>query len=219
MMRRAILALLAASGICGHAAEKDALLREWHAGFIPVPESDVRMHKLETTQEVYHAVAGAEPSRWKGPRNSVEVVSWDDAIAFCQKATLALRAAKLIGADQEVRLPTEHEWERACRAGTTTAYSFGDDAGMLGEYAWFTGNAAGNDPPAGAKKANPWGLFDTHGYLWEWCADLVGEERVIRGGAWTSSAAECRSDSRQVVSREARVPDVGFRCVLGKAPR
>jgi formylglycine-generating enzyme required for sulfatase activity len=218
-MHRAILALLSAGALASHAAEKDVLLREWHAGFLQLPELEVRVHKLETTQEVYRAVSGADPSRWKGPRNSIEMVSWDEAVAFCQKATALLREAKLITADEDVRLPTGQEWERACRAGTTTAYSFGDDAGMLGEFGWFTGNAAGNDPPAGAKKPNRWGLYDMHGYVWEWCADHIGEERVIRGGAWTSRADECRSDSRQVVSREARAPDLGFRCVLAKAKR
>jgi len=209
----ALLAILAA----GRAAEPNPLLREWHSGFTPLPGSATRVHKLEVTQQVYRLVTSEDPSRWKGERNSVEMVSWDEAIAFCQKATTLLREAKLIAQDEEVRLPTEKEWETACRAGTTTAYSFGDDAGTLGEYAWFTGNAAGNDPPAGAKKPNPWGLHDIHGYLWEWCSDAAGEDRVIRGGAWTSTSAECRSDSRRTINRETRGPDVGFRCVLGKA--
>lgn len=209
--------VLLAGLVCGHAAEPSALLREWHAGFTSLPGSEGRMHKFETTQEVYRAVTNKDPSRWKGERNSVEVVSWDEAVAFCQKATTLLREAKLIAPDEEVRLPSEKEWETACRAGTMTAYSFGEDAGALGEFGWFTGNAAGNDPPAGAKKPNPWGLYDMHGYLWEWCADLFGKEAVVRGGAWTSTSAECRSDSRRAINRETRAPDVGFRCVLGKA--
>lgn len=200
-------------------AQDGALLHEWRAGFTPLPGSEVRMHKLETTQQVYRAVTGAEPSRWKGERNSVEMVSWDEASDFCRKATAKLRAAKLIAEDDEVRLPTEREWEMACRAGTATAFSFGDDSAQLGEFAWFTGNAAGNDPPGGAKRANPWGLFDMHGYVWEWCADDAGGRRVIRGGAWTSTAAECRSDSRRVVKNGTRQPDIGFRCVLAKVRR
>lgn len=208
---------LLASVVCAHAAEPNPLLRGWHSGFTPLPGSEIRVHKFEVTQEVYRLVTSEDPSRWKGERNSVEMVSWDEAVAFCQKATTLLREAKLISQTEEVRLPTEKEWETVCRAGTTTAYSFGDDAGALGEFAWFTGNAAGNDPPAGAKKPNPWGLYDMHGYLWEWCTDTAGENRVVRGGAWTSTSAECRSDSRRTINRETRGPDVGFRCVLGKA--
>jgi formylglycine-generating enzyme required for sulfatase activity len=216
------LALMGAVGLGGfgvRAAEPGELLREWFAGFAPVPGAEIRMHRFETTQDIYRLVAGTEPSRWAGERNSVEMVSWDDAVAFCGKATRRLREAGLITDAEEVRLPGEQEWEHAARAGTTTAYSFGDDAGRLGDYGWFTGNAAGNDPPAGTKQPNPWGFFDFHGYVWEWCADAAGEKRVVRGGAWTSTAAECRSDSRKEVGRETRAPDVGFRCVLASVRR
>jgi formylglycine-generating enzyme required for sulfatase activity len=137
----------------------------------------------------------------------------------------------LIDADQVVRLPPEAEWEYAARAGTTTVYSFGDDASDLGEYGWFTGNAAGNDPPVGAKKANPWGLHDVHGYLWEWCADAWqddysqapadgspaagdGELRVLRGGSWKDTAEELASSFRRAEKRDLRDDAVGLRCVL-----
>jgi formylglycine-generating enzyme required for sulfatase activity len=146
-MNRHIVFILALtiSGLDATAVEPS--LRDWAAGFLPLPKADpaLRMHKLETTQEIYALIAGSEPSRWKGPRNSVEMASWHEAVAFCQKATVLLRAEKLIAADEVVRLPTEREWELACRAGTSTAYSFGDDAAQLGEFAWFHGNAAGND--------------------------------------------------------------------------
>ena len=124
--------------------------------------------KYEMPQNLYEAVMGTNPSRWKGPRNSVEMMSWKEANDFCQKITQQLRDRKLIGADEVIRLPTEAEWEYCCRAGTTTKYSFGDEAQQpgdvapkatrLGEYGWHTGNAAGNDPPVGALKPNPWGL-------------------------------------------------------------
>jgi formylglycine-generating enzyme required for sulfatase activity len=194
-------------------------------------EHAFQMAKYETTQELYEAIAGKNPSRWKGPRNSVEMVSWDEARAFCQTVTKELRTLKFIGAVEVIRLPTEAEWEYACRAGSKTKYSFGDDAAKLGEFAWFTGNAKGNDPPVGAKKANAWGLFDMHGYVWEWCLDGWREDyqkawndghpgkikdvkkHAIRGGAWTSEADACRCASRRGVAVDNRTPDVGFRCV------
>src|SRR5262245_64010052 len=100
---------------------------------------------------------GSNPSRWKGARNSAEMMNLEEAQQFCEKATDLMRAAGLIERGQVVRLPTEAEWEFAVRAGTTTKYSFGDDVAKLGEYGWFTGNAAGNDPEVGVKKPNPWG--------------------------------------------------------------
>jgi formylglycine-generating enzyme required for sulfatase activity len=195
---------------------------------------DFQIAKYETTQDLYEALIGSNPSRWKGPRNSVEMVSWAEANTFCKRLTAALRERKLLGEDEVVRLPTEAEWEYACRAGTATKFSFGDDAGKLGEYAWFTGNAKGNDPPVGAKKANPWDLYDMHGYVWEWCLDPWkkdykdaptdgspakadnAKEYVIRGGAWTSEAEACRTASRRGVTADNRTADVGFRCVRTK---
>ncbi len=158
-----------------------------NAGPLPLPpkvvemKSDFRISKFEVTQELYQAVMGNNPSRWKGDRNSVEMVSFQDAEQFCDRLTVMLQAKKLLDDGQKVRLPTEAEWEYCCRAGTKTLYSFGDDATtasdqenqatVLSEYAWHTGNAAGNDPVVGSLKPNPWGLYDMHGYLWEFVAD------------------------------------------------
>lgn len=187
--------------------------------------------KYETTQELYEAIMGKNPSRWMGPRNSVEMITWDEANQFCKLATEELRKRKLIGATETIRLPSEAEWEYACRAGTTTSYSFGDTAKDLTDFCWFTGNAKGNDPPVGAKKANPWDLYDMHGYIWEWCADewhpgyqgapgdgspwLGGEskDRVLRSGAWTETADRCRSASRHHEPVATRTAAIGFRCV------
>jgi formylglycine-generating enzyme required for sulfatase activity len=187
--------------------------------------------KYEVTQELYQVIAGNNPSRWKGPRNSVEMVSWDEAGAFCRKVTRELRRLGLLGEGEVIRLPTEAQWEYVCRAGTTTAYSFGDDAGELTKYAWFTGNARGNDPPVGVKKPNRWGFYDLHGYVWEWCADAWhpsyegapadgsawdsegAKERVIRGGAWTEPADRCRSAFRGHAPPGTRTAAIGFRCV------
>ncbi len=203
------------------------------------------MAKYEVPQNLYEAVMGSNPSRWKGPRNSVEMMTWDDANEFCVKITQLLQAEKLINADEKIRLPTETEWEYCCRAGTETKYSFGDNpqnendkapiATILNDYAWHTGNAAGNDPQVGALKPNPWGLYDFHGYLWEFTADpwspdykqaaennprsLVDNETkllVIRGGSWKDHFEKLTSTSRRSISRIGKDDAVGFRCVKSK---
>lgn len=184
-------------------------------------KSDFSIGKYEVTQDVWQAVMGSNPSIWKGPtrkRNSVEMITYDEAVEFCKRTTTLMRAAKLIEMKEEIRLPTESEWEYATRAGTKTAYSFGDDANKLDDYAWSTRNAAGNDPPVGAKKPNPWGLYDVHGYLWEWC--LSDEKNVTksikRGGSWKDGAAKLKSSSRVSIDKKSRDDAVGLRCVLAK---
>ncbi len=176
---------------------------------------DLEIAKYEVPQSLWEAVMGANPSRWKGKRNSVEMLSFDEAEEFCGKATELMRAAQLIKRAEVIRLPTETEWEYCARAGTTTRYSFGDDAAELDAYAWHTGNAAGNDPPVGAKKPNPWGLHDVHGYLWEWCrSDLSDSEFVLRGGSWKDKAELLTSSYKRTASKYLRADDVGLRCVL-----
>lgn len=203
------------------------------------------MAKYEVPQNLYEAMMGNNPSKWKGKRNSVEMFTWDDANEFCRKATQEMRKAKLIAADEEIRLPTEAEWEYCCRAGTTTAYHFGDaatkegDAGnkasLLDEYGWHTGNAAGNDPPVGAKKPNAWGLYDMHGYLWEFVSDAWHDSydgaptdgsvwtstdakasRVVRSGSWKDRHEHLRSAARRPIPLTAKDDAVGFRCVKAK---
>lgn len=190
--------------------------------------------KYEVPQNLWEAVMGSNPSRWKGRRNSVEMLSFDEAVDFCRKATELMRAAKLIAADEEIRLPSEAEWEYTTRAGTKSVYSFGDDVALLTKFAWFTGNAAGNDPPVGAKEPNAWGLYDVHGYLWEWCADAwqptydgaptdgsarpgdEGASRVLRSGSWKDKAESLTSSARRGEKASLRDDAVGLRCVLAK---
>lgn len=200
------------------AQEPPPLLKSFREEFVPIRAGTLgtigvpafQMAKYEVPQNLWEAVMGRNPSRWTGTRNSVEMVSFEDAKAFCAKATDLMRRAALLESSQVIRLPSETEWEYAARAGTTTKYSFGDDEKQLGDYAWFHGNAAGNDPPVGAKKPNPWGLYDIHGYLWEWC-----EGHAIRGGSWKDEATALVSSSRKEMPAETKDDAIGFRCVLG----
>lgn len=202
-----------------------------------------RISKFEMTQDLYTAITGANPSRWKGPRNSVESMTFLDAEMFCNKLTAQLRAAKLIAQDEAVRLPTEAEWEYCCRAGTNTLYSFGDSAStktdgadatsILNEFAWHTGNAAGNDPAVGVLKPNPWGLFDMHGYLWEYVTDRYAvpnvlnspapdktipgaTTRIIRSGSWRDHASHLTSGARIPIPDHVKSDAIGFRCVIAQ---
>ena len=189
--------------------------------------------KTEVTQGQWQQVMGTEP--WVGEDNvltdkdcPVTYVSWDDATAFCQELTEIERKAGKLKADEEYRLATEAEWEYACRAGTTTAYSFGDDEKQLGEYAWFDGNTAGEQyaHKVGLKQSNPWDLHDMHGNVWEWCSDWYdgplpggtdpvgpgeGSSRVARGGNWRYSPDICRSAGRSNGDPSARGSSLGFR--------
>ena len=178
----------------------------------------------EVTQEQYERVMSSNPSHFKGPQNPVEQVSWNDAVKFCEKLS-ALPEEKAAG--RVYRLPTEAEWEYACRAGTTTKYSFGDIEGALGDYAWYRANSGGKTHRVGAKRRNPWGLYDMHGNVWEWCRDLDGDypsgavtdptgaesgsTRVCRGGSWLDTAGNCRTANRSGYSPSAQNPVTGFR--------
>jgi formylglycine-generating enzyme required for sulfatase activity len=155
--------------------------------------------------------------RFNQPDQPVVGVSWDEARAFCEWAG--------------GWLPTEAEWEYACRAGTTTEYSFGDDAEQLDEYAWYDKNSSSQTQPVGAKKPKPWGLHDMHGNVWEWCQDVwhdnyegaptdgsawggEGTYRVLRGGSWLDYARNCRCASRSGWEPGGRSRNLGFRLVL-----
>ena len=180
--------------------------------------------KYPITQAQYQAVMGNNPSHFKNnPQNPVENVSWNDAQAFCQKLS------QITG--KTYRLPTEAEWEYACRAGATTRYYFGDNDNQLGDYAWHKGNSQDKTHPVGQKKPNAWGLYDMSGNVYEWCEDnwhdsyenaprdgsawLIKDNDfyIVRGGSWVSYPNYCRSAFRFVNNRRVDGSNNGFRVV------
>jgi sulfatase modifying factor 1 len=192
----------------------------------------------EVTQSEWRRVMQTAP--WSGEDYVKEgdnypatYVSWEDAMKFCQKLTDQERIAGRLPVDWEYSLPTEAQWEYACRGGAKSRYSFGDDESDLGEYAWFDKNALDIGEKyahtVGQKKANAWGLYDMHGNVWEWCRDcyadkLVGgadpqgpstdSDRVFRGGSWSDTSGDCRSASRGRSTPGDRSYDRGFRVAL-----
>ena len=177
--------------------------------------------KYEVTQRQYQAVMGTNPSHFRGdPDLPVEQVSWDDCQGFIEKLN-ALEG-------QEVyRLPTEAEWEYACLGGSSNPYGFCDNDDKLSQCSWFDENSGKRTHAVGRLKSNPWGLYDLHGNVWEWCQDWHGEHppgevtgakgiapafRVLRGGGYDSPAGDCRSQARRSYSpAKVRRKNVGFR--------
>jgi formylglycine-generating enzyme required for sulfatase activity len=182
------------------------------------------LQTTQVTQKQWEAVMGNNPSHFKGNVDRpVETVSWDDAQEFIKKLN------EIEGTDK-YRLPTEAEWENACRAGTTTDFFFGNDESKLGEYAWYGDNSEIKTHPVGQKKPNAWGLYDMHGNIWEWVEDDYHENyegaptdgrawideprgayRVIRGGSWSSGARSCRAANRYGYRPGMRRNNLGFR--------
>jgi len=204
--------------------------------------------KHEVTQREYLAVMGGNPSYFKPPyypedlERPVEMVSWSHAVTYCQKLTAQERAAGVLPAGQAYRLPTEAEWEYACRAGTTTRFSFGDalecndgcgPCALLDLHMWWCGNDSGQGTHrVGQKLPNAWGLFDMHANVSEWCQDWIGPYaggaaidprgpaagccRVIRGGGWIFAAPwESSAGLCRSSYRCYRDPLVGGGCGIG----
>ena len=187
------------------------------------------MSITEVTQAQYQAVMKNNPSVMKQPEHPVESVSWNDAVRFCETLS-ALPEEKAAG--RIYRLPTEAEWEYACRAGQDTRFGFGDDSVRLSEFAWFKGNADGSkSSPVKQKQPNAWGLYDIHGNVYEWCTDFYvekipskaaidpsgpanGSERVMRGGSFREDAKYLRSAARISYSAVTSKAFIGFRVVM-----
>lgn len=157
--------------------------------------------ETQVTQIQWKAVMGKNPSYFKGNDNPVDNVSWEDCNKFCKKcARLGL----------PVQLPTEVQWEYACRAGK------GSNAGQLDNIAWYAHNSKNKTHPVGQKKPNAWGLYDMHGNVCEWCQDKHEyiDERVIRGGCYCSTESWCTSGTRWSYNAAKQTDDTGFRCVV-----
>jgi formylglycine-generating enzyme required for sulfatase activity len=220
-------------------------------------ESDESLHRVWlspfcidqnlVTQESFQKIMGRNPSRWTEPKNPVEQIRWKDAAEYCNARSRLegmtpcydLTTWKCDFESNGYRLPTEAEWEYACRAGTRTRYFFGDDPAQLGKHAWFKGNSTRGPSPVGTKQPNPWDLNDMCGNVWQWCNDIyqadyytkcperdpcgpeTGATRVLRGGCWNSRPANCRSayrlDETPSYTDACFARDVhgfvGFRCV------
>ena len=162
----------------------------------------------EVTEQQYTTIMGRTPRLLK-PASAINSLTWNQATEFCQRLS-DLPEEKAAG--RIYRLPTEAEWEYACRAGTDTAYSFGDDPTLVTQHAWYNRNSLQDAHPPGQKTPNPWGFFDMHGNAWEWCQNWFyeypsgptrdpkgppkGKTRVLRGGGWFHREPDCRSASR-----------------------
>jgi len=183
------------------------------------------------TQSQYRAVMGEKPASGYGVGADYPVynVTWTSAVDFCERLTKMQRAAGRLPEGYVYTLPTEAQWEYACRAGTTTVYSYGDNASE--DYMWYGENYdTGKTHKVGEKKPNAWGFYDMHGNVWEKCLDFyddystesvtdpkgpdTGTGRVVRGGSWNRDADGCRSASRSFDGPSGSDYDRGFRVAL-----
>ncbi len=183
--------------------------------------------KYPVTQEQWQAMMGGNPSKFQGANNPVDKVSWNQSQVFLTKLN-----AKTAGQGGKFVLPTEAQWEYACRAGTITKYSFGNDEKQLGDYAWYNANSQDSSHPVGEKKPNPWGLYDLHGNMCAWCQDWYeynyyqispmddptgafgGATRVCRGGSWSYAGSDCRSATRETVEPALEYTNQGLRVAM-----
>ena len=188
---------------------------DFHLGCYPV------------TQRQYEKLMGENLSTFRGLNYPVERVSWNDANEFCRRLSESTAERD---AGRIYRLPTEAEWEYACRGGAETRYCFGDDPSALGDFGWFKQNAEETTHAVGEKKPNEWDLHDMHGNVWEWCHDWLGNyspelaidpqgpesgtRRIFRGGSWRDDSDDCTSSFRLRLPPSSRYCLLGFRVHL-----
>jgi formylglycine-generating enzyme required for sulfatase activity len=204
------------------------------AGYPVTLTRDFWLGKYEVTQGEYADLMGSNPSHFQGDSNRpVEKVSLFNALAYCAALQKREISAGRLPEGFQYRLPTEAEWEYACRAGTTNLYYFGDSPEEAGQYAWTAENSEGTTQPVGQKLPNAWGLHDMHGNVWEWCQDWFaafpkgeqndpsgpsqGQFKVFRGGGWNQTVEFARVANRFMMSPSNGIYFVGFRVVLSQA--
>lgn len=211
------------------------LMVEIPAGFIELKDDRTKqkwtveiepflLSKIPVTQDLYFEITKESPSTFKGGIRPVETVSWKDAVIFCNSLSIRMTLTPCYSIILEreefvfdskadgFRLPTEAEWEYACKAGTS-----GSKYGKIDEIAWYKMNSGGRTNDTGLKKPNPWGLYDMLGNVWEWCSDIYdetvyGSYRIIRGGGWNDEERGClATNRRRSHPLSFKIDDLGFR--------
>jgi formylglycine-generating enzyme required for sulfatase activity len=216
------------------AIKAGSFLRQKH---LVTVSHDFWLGKYEVTQAEYAGLIGKNPSQFTNELSRpVEKVNYFEAAVYCMEVTKRERDAGRLPPNYEYRLPSEAEWEYACRAGTTNFFSFGDAAEVQADqYAWTTENSAGTTHPVGQKHPNPWGLHDIHGNVWEWVRDWYGNYpdadvqdptgppqgkfKVFRGGGWNNDVDFARSANRFGMEPTKGIHFVGFRIALSQVNR
>ncbi len=197
----------------------DRIKKKWEVEIAPF-----LLSKYTVTQDLYKGLMGQNPSAFKGEKKPVENVTWEEAVLFCNQLSenAGLEVCYVMNKDSEkiafnssangYRLPTEAEWEYACKAGITEIRY-----GKLEDIAWYKNNSEQQTHKVGTKEPNNWGLYDMLGNVWEWCSDIYDEEvygsyRIFRGGGWCDEARGCiATNRRRSHPTKFKIDDLGFR--------